>query len=633
MVRRRVVVTVGSLALLIGAAFPVSFPGQGVNGQGSAHQDDVCDQLPDPPGNGHGIEKKCPGAGSSSGVARGDFNGDGFADLAVGVKGKDTPSTVTNSGAVIVIYGSAAGLNPAGGAGVPASQFWSQNTTGVPDTSESGDDFGAALAAGDFNDDDFSDLAIGVPDDKVVAGGRANHGQVTVIYGSPAGLTTSTTGGVPAPQRWVAKDVDNGQLPAFEAETESDIPENQSFGSALAWGDFDGDGVGDLAIGMAAADVGVLGVTQITAGAGAVGVLYGDRNAGLSSARRQVWTLNTPGVADTDLNISPVAQQGDGFGTALSAGDFDGDGRSDLAIGIPERCFCHQNLRVLSAGAVEVLFGTGTGLTADGDVYFEAQFSNPAFAPGEDDELGSSLATGDFDADGRDDLVIGVPLRNLSGLSNAGTIIVQYSTLGGLQGPHEFWHQNRIFGDDDPVFESVNEAGDHFGAALAGGDFDNDGYDDLAIGVPFEDVYVDRGTFFENISNAGEVNILYGSGSRLSTSSRAPQIFRQSTVNIEDDAESGDLFGFSLTAWNFGRNETIPNPRNPSTTVTLKTTDLAIGVVLENIGTVADAGAVNVIYGLSGFGLTSSNDQFFHQGLDSIPGENVAGDGFGQTVY
>jgi FG-GAP repeat len=73
------------------------------HGQGGLHRDDPCDQLPDPPGEANGIDKICAAGGSSSGTAKGDFNGDGFADLAVGVPGEDTPNDVSNSGAVNVI--------------------------------------------------------------------------------------------------------------------------------------------------------------------------------------------------------------------------------------------------------------------------------------------------------------------------------------------------------------------------------------------------------------------------------------------------------------------------------------------------------------------------------------------------
>src|SRR6185503_13408667 len=127
---------------------------QGNNGQGANHQKDPCDQLPNPPGKAKGIEKHCPAGGSSSGVAKGDFNGDGFADLAIGVPEEDTGGA-EDAGAVNVIYGSASGLT-ATDPNVPAPQFWSQNSTGISGASEAGDRFGAALASGDFNGDGFS---------------------------------------------------------------------------------------------------------------------------------------------------------------------------------------------------------------------------------------------------------------------------------------------------------------------------------------------------------------------------------------------------------------------------------------------------------------------------------------------
>jgi len=227
-------------------------------GQGDEHRADPCAHLPDPPGKAKGIDKKCPPLGSSSGIAKGDFNGDGFADLAIGVPDKNTPATVSNSGAVVVIYGAADGLTSTGGAGVPASQFWSQNTTGVQGTSEGGDRFGAALAAGDFNDDGFSDLAIGVPGEKLVRSGVGFSGMIVTIYGSANGLTTNPNAGVPGSQSFSLEHVNDGQLTLFAASTEADVPD-QLFGSSLAWGDFNGDGVGDLAVGAPKATITVPG--------------------------------------------------------------------------------------------------------------------------------------------------------------------------------------------------------------------------------------------------------------------------------------------------------------------------------------------------------------------------------------
>ena len=135
---------------------------------------------------------------------------------------------------MIVIYGSGTGLTTTT-TGIPASQFWSQNAAGVAGISETGDSFGSALAAGDFNDDGFSDLAVGAPfDDNEFA---LRSGKVIVIYGSSNGLT-ATDSTVPSSQSFDVMDFDPAL--AFGGE---------GFGGALAWGDFDGDGVGDFAIG------------------------------------------------------------------------------------------------------------------------------------------------------------------------------------------------------------------------------------------------------------------------------------------------------------------------------------------------------------------------------------------------
>ena len=79
---------------------------------------------------------------------KGDFNGDGFNDLAVGVPGEDVEG-ISNAGAVNVIYGSRPGLTGAG------DQIWHQNQPGVNFGSEEGDSFGTSLASGDFDGDGF----------------------------------------------------------------------------------------------------------------------------------------------------------------------------------------------------------------------------------------------------------------------------------------------------------------------------------------------------------------------------------------------------------------------------------------------------------------------------------------------
>jgi len=222
-------------------------------------------------------------------------------------------------------------------------------------------------------------------------------------------------------------------------------------------------------------------------------------------------------------------------------------------------------------------------------------------------------------------------------------VFIQYSDVGQLAGRAQFWEQSSIFPGSTTINErngdgSPTESGDHFGWALAAGDFNSDGRADLAIGAPFEDVLVQRtATSFENVVDAGTVTVMYGSTTGLSLTERAPQFWTQQSVNIEDDAEAGDRFGASLTAWNFGRDEHPPTCPNGRIVCPIKTADLAIGVPFEDVGSVVDAGAVNVIYGSStatqANGLTFSDDQFWTQSSPGVPGGAEANDHFGGALY
>src|SRR5439155_441080 len=130
-----------------------------------------------------GIDKKCAPGGSSSGVAKGDFNGDGFADLAIGEPGA-TVNGLAGAGDVIVVYGSSGGLTT-NTPGIPGYQLWYEGLT--PGSAQVNNLFGSALASGDFNNDSYSDLAIGIPGKNVNFQGShyQDWGRVVVLYGSP----------------------------------------------------------------------------------------------------------------------------------------------------------------------------------------------------------------------------------------------------------------------------------------------------------------------------------------------------------------------------------------------------------------------------------------------------------------
>src|SRR5207244_13168842 len=132
-------------------------------------------------------------------------------------------------------------------------------------------------------------------------------------------------------------------------------------------------------------------------------------------------------------------------------------------------------------------------------------------------------------------------------------------------------------------------------------DFDGDGFDDAAIGVPGEDL--------TGATDAGGVSVIYGkTGSGLNEA--GDDFWHQNSSGIEDTAETGDIFGIAVTAADFGN-----GPED----------DLAAGIQWEDIGSILDAGAASVIYG-SPTDLTATGDQFWNQDSAGILDQAEAGD-------
>jgi hypothetical protein len=212
-------------------------------------------------------------------LAAGDFDADGFGDLAIGIL-FDKAGGV-NGGAVVVLSGSAAGLTGAG------AQLWTDDSPGVPDQAEIDDNLGFSVALADADGDGDADLAAGAIGEPVGNAGAA--GAVAVLAGSPAGLTA-------AGSRLLTQN-----SPGVPGSAEI----GDRLGFKLAVGDFDGDGRADDAAGAWTEGVGP------NPQAGAVNVLYGSA-AGLTGAGSQVFTQDSPGVPGT-------AEHDDLFGGALAA--------------------------------------------------------------------------------------------------------------------------------------------------------------------------------------------------------------------------------------------------------------------------------------------------------------------------
>jgi hypothetical protein len=374
-----------------------------------------------------------PEAGDKFGtaLAAGDFNGDGKADLAIGSPGESI-GTVTNAGSVAIFLGTATGPQATG------TGFNQENNGGKSETS---DQYGASLAAGNFFGDAKAELAVGVPGE--------TPGTKTVAAGEVAVGKWGTSGLVPG----VLLNQGTTGVGSDEA--------GDKYGAALAAGNLTGDSKDDLVVGSPGEAIGE------NANSGAAQVYPGG-----ASAFGTGFVVNQVGSA---------AEAGDLYGSSLAIGDFDRTGGADLAVGVPGEVVTlgvAPSQTNTKAGAVQVNRGPLVSGSSGGNYRVDEHTTGETLHDG--DRWGATLAAGDVDADGAADLVVGVPGFAKYGSANSGAVFV----ARGQQGSASGLQRGRLVQQND--VRAASEASDEFGSAVAVGDFHGDGRPDVVIGVQGE---------------------------------------------------------------------------------------------------------------------------------------------------
>ncbi|MGW3644548.1 FG-GAP and VCBS repeat-containing protein [Streptomyces sp. NPDC000878] len=383
-----------------------------------------------------------------------DYNGDGFRDYAFGDGGDS----------VTVTYGTATGP------GTKSKRF-TQNSAGIPGTSgDAGgyaDGFGGSLANADLNRDGYADLVVGDRSEKV--SGKTAAGAVTVLWGAKAGLGAKAT-----------------RIPVTANSY-------YGFGTALATGDFNGDGKPDLAV---ADGVGTVYIYRGGIGpAGTTGKVTKHNHWNLGETTALVAGRVTKDKA-TDLYVLGQGYKGDNGmtqaawflrgGATITSGrlttynnsqpdygptgviaDFDKNGYGDLAVSdVP-----HSK----SAGSVVILRGSSTGPVSTYSRLTQAT-SGVATNPTKGDGFGYSLSAGDTNRDGYPDLAVSATGEKVGSVANAGGVHVLRGSRNGLTGAGSKWFTRATAGVPGNAAQYQM-----FGLGIRLRDIDRDGDADLLI--------------------------------------------------------------------------------------------------------------------------------------------------------
>ncbi len=340
-------------------------------------------------------EEACLGFSAST---AGDVNGDGYSDVIIGVYGYVENGEVR--GKVGIYAGGSGGLATAPAATVVGSEANSR--------------FGLAVStAGDVNGDGYADVVVGALGH---SNGQTEEGAAYVYTGSAGWITASP---------WII------------------IESNNTYGwlgrSVGTGGDVDGDGFGDILVGLPG--------------------FHGSEDEGEHFGGAAIYR-GSAGPPATVCEWSSVGEGVDAYrGRSIaSAGDVNGDGYDDFIVG--EEAYTNGQT---DEGRALLFMGSSSGLAAEPTWQAEGNATEARY--------GYSVASaGDVNGDGYSDVIIGAYRYPAGGLSQSGKAYVYLGGSGGL--------------GSTPWTAQGDMIDAYFGYSVAGaGDLNGDGFGDVVIGA------------------------------------------------------------------------------------------------------------------------------------------------------
>jgi Secretion system C-terminal sorting domain/FG-GAP repeat/FG-GAP-like repeat len=380
-------------------------------------------------------------------ASAGDVNGDGYSDVIVGSYLYDNGQS--DEGRAFVYHGSAAGINSIAAATVESNQIdaW----------------FGWSVAsAGDVNGDGYSDVILGVVQ---YGNGQLFEGAAFVYHGSAAGISST-----------VAATLESNQALALMGW------------SVASAGDINGDGYGDVIVGVPNYDNG-------QNNEGAAFVYHGSAGG-----------INTTASATVESNQANASM---GWSVA-SAGDINGDGYSDVIVG----AYRYDNGQT-NEGAAFVYHGSASGIITTAAATLESNQANAS--------MGWSVASaGDVNGDGYSDVIVGAYQYD-SGQAEEGAAFVFHGSASGIN-------------TTAAVTVESNQAVAGMGISVASvGDVNGDSYSDVIVGAYLYD---------NGQSDEGAVLVYHGSASGINSTVAATVESNQTDARMGwSVASAGDVNG------------------------------------------------------------------------------------------